>query len=82
MPGTRPAVLQRPHGRLAVERVELPLTQLVVVLCPWQQCWPPPPQEMLDHPVGRAPTVANPQEGATVAWLCRAALKHLPRHYP
>ena len=34
MPGTRPVIRERPHGRLAVEGIESPLAQLLVVLCP------------------------------------------------
>jgi len=60
MPGTWPAVCQRPHSWLAVERIETPLAQLVMMLHPWMQLWPAPPQEMLDHPIGRTTTVANP----------------------
>src|SRR5712692_6296915 len=73
MPGTRPAVGQRPHGWLAVERIEAPLEKLVMVLCPWMELWPAPPQEMLDHTVRRTTTIPNPQEGANAPGLCCAA---------
>jgi hypothetical protein len=69
MPSTRPAVGQGPHGWLAVECVEAPLAELVIMLCPWVQLWPPPPQEMLDYSVRRTTTSANPQEGPYAARL-------------
>jgi hypothetical protein len=49
------------------------LAELGMMLCPWVQRWPAPPQEMLDHSICRTTSVSNPQEGANAPGLCWAA---------